>query len=130
VFCKLVEMNITHRFDTVIIHCGTNYIPHKSSHYIKREIIDMLKSIQLLMPSTYIIFSALLPRTTPAYLKGITNINRWMSEECLDLGIGYMAHGMFGKSFNVDRRLLCGDGVHLSFDGVFELQRSMFFFMK
>ena len=119
------ELNQEFIFTRIVVHIGTNYIPHKSRRYIRRELIRCIDVLRNLMPNTHVILSDILPRTSERFMSGIHEINSWIREYCLDNQCGHMDHSFFGKSFNTDRNSIRGDGVHLNFFGVKQLQDSM-----
>ena len=129
VYEKIVELNHKYCYDTVIVHVGSNYIPHKSSNYISRDLITKLEAIQQLLPSTKLHFSEVLPKQTTNFLHGISKLNRFMREECTDRDIGYIHHRRFAKAYDTDRKLICWDGTHLSYSGVAALQESYTYYL-
>ena len=122
---EISQLSQKYVFTRVVIHVGTNYIPHKSGRYIRRELIKLLDTIQELLPNSDVVLSEILPRTSPDYMNGINNINRWMREYCLEHGMGHIQHHYFGQTFTTDRKSICWDGVHLNYIGVAKLQGSL-----
>ena len=125
ILSAVTELNNRYIFTRIIFHFGTNYIPHKSRHYIVSEMTQFLTAMQKFMPKSYITLSEILPRTSERYMPGINDLNRRMREFCQDNGYGRIHHRYFGKSFLGDRRAICRDGVHLNYFGINKLQGSL-----
>ena len=125
IWSRIVEISLTHRFDSIVIHCGSNYVPHRTSDFMIHDLIDLLTAVQDLLPNTHLYYSSLLPKLNASFLPGVKRFNRRMKEECIELGVGFITHHRFGLNYEQDRRMICKDGVHLNYSGVATLQRSI-----
>ena len=131
---ELKEVLKKSTFDRIIIHAGINSIPQHSPAYVSDKIIELMEIAKQLAPKSKIAFSGLLPKVGPWYLRGINEINNNV------FNVGRNKHTQFNfiqhRDFIVDQRgsvdssLFCGDGIHLSVNGVQALERSYHNFLS
>ena len=59
----------------MIIHIGSNEIPHVNAKSLTEKMIDMYKRIKTLTPSTKLVHSDILPKIDESYMPGIHYAN-------------------------------------------------------
>lgn len=127
-------LSATHDFKEIILHCGANHLPTKltrsqQSHQHLDDIRDetlanlykLHTSVQALFKSAAMTFSPILPQLQqngpPPGL--VCVINTKMDMFCTRNKFSFLRPLAFGR--HGVQKLICKDGIHLSFDGVAEL---------
>jgi hypothetical protein len=95
----------TANIKNLILHYGTNNIPHQSPMSICREISDSLHRIQHELPNTAIHFSAILPKIDNRGNRYINFINNFICDLCQDIGIGFIQHTSFCQHGFLNKKL-------------------------
>ena len=130
ILSNFAELSQKYNFKRVIMHIGTNYIPSKSSTYIRREMMNLMEALQDYRPETYFSFSEILPKLTGDYYRGIGNLNRMLKEECHDRRAGFIEHWKFGWGYDRDQLFIKRDGIHPNYRGVATLESSMAHYLR
>jgi hypothetical protein len=115
----------------LVLHMGTNNIPHQSPMQICNELADTLKRVQLELPNTAIHFSAILPKVNICLNRGINFINNFIFDLCEDLGIGFVEHSSFCQDGQMNKKYYAptewreGRAIHPSHEGALLLQTNI-----
>lgn len=112
----------------IICHVGTNYIPQHDPRYVSNKLKDFLASVRMMAPSSQITWSPILPKTNDSLKRGINEINKSIFDttHLIKKLNSPFNHTLFFKDRKgqVNSRLFCKDGVHLSHEGVAALENS------
>lgn len=118
-----------YEYDHIICHVGTNYIPQHDPQYVSNRIIDFLTSVRLIAPQSKVTWSPILPKWNDSMKKGINTINNniFNRHHMIKRMSVPMNHVSFLKNSvgQVNTKLFCHDGCHLSYEGVTALENSM-----
>ena len=115
---ELIELRKRFKVNRVLIHTGTNSVPHDSPQKISDELISLAREIKAHMPSTKCFISAILPKTHHTMLPGINIINRRVCDASNNLDFKFVQHRSFCHRGRFDDRLFASDFIHLSHFGV------------
>lgn len=131
---ELAHLSIRYEFGEVIVHVGTNYLPHEPAHRVAQEIKNFLSAICDFLPeTTKVTFSSILPRTSDRFLRSVNNINQQIYYFCAQSPhrLHYLWYPYFARSHStiinqrvvhlkhgINKKLYCWDAVHLSHFGV------------
>jgi hypothetical protein len=89
----------------LVLHVGTNSIPHNSVMQVSNELSQALMKIQLELPNTKIHYSAILPKIDLPYNRGINFVNNFLHDMCMDNGIGFVQHSAFCVGGRLNKKL-------------------------
>ena len=116
--CKIKEYSLRYNIKKIVIHVGGNNILNDNPKTLTEKIVDMLKEVRKIMPTTKIFYSAIIPRWNNNYLPGINWINSNIRAFCAENRIRFVPHYQFHESkYNINFKLLRKDGVHPSRHG-------------
>ena len=118
---ELVALCRTHSFRSVIVHVGSNHIPHEDEEEAADAVIKLLDVVKQLFPGARVAFSALLPKISKEHFSSSDRVNSAVYRFCLGARIDFVDHPAFAR----DRRLICRDAVHMSFKGVSFMERAL-----
>ena len=122
---EIARLSSRYTFRKVIVHVGSNYIPHAYSDVISNELTSFLDALCQLLPDTKIAFSELLPKKDQRLLCGINNINGLISDFCQINGMDCIRYPFYVGRGMINRTLLCWDGTHVSYEGVFIIEQTL-----
>ena len=114
-------LNLHEEYDikSLAIHGGSNSVPEDTPIQIAYEIIDFLSELKMLMPSTDIYFSAILPKIDDSFTPGMNEINQLVYSACAILGITFVQHRRFSNRGCMNDSLYThSDLIHLNRRGV------------
>ena len=124
---EIIDIDAKLSIKSLVLHVGSNFIPADSPDLVAAQILDLVKEIQIQMPSTKIYISAILPKINADYNPGINFINSTLYNESLKKGFVFIQHNKFSRNGVIDFRLYVKREVeaerpiHLSYGGVARL---------
>ena len=123
-------------FQGVVLHAGTNNLPHETSEKVIDRFKKLVGDIRERNPNIQVFVSAILPRDVSFFpdakndLKLLDRCNKRAIDvnDALRLmkDIVFVEHPRFGSDRkSANRSLLSRDGVHLKTDGVSEMKHDL-----
>ena len=129
ILSELSALLKNYEYDHIICHVGTNYIPQHDPQYVSNRILDFLSSVRAIAPLSKVTWSPILPKWNDSMKKGINTINNniFHRYHMIKRISEPMDHVSFFKNNvgQVNTKLFCHDGCHLSYEGVNALENSM-----
>lgn len=132
VYEKIDELSETYNAQNIVLHIGSNNIPHDRPATVASKIIKLVKHVQTKMPKTRIHVSAILPKHGSSFLRGIDMINCQLFDSSFVHGFNFIAHpNSFARNGHLNPRMFAptevrlDNPVHLSYAGVAQLERNI-----
>lgn len=113
-YVKICEMNETYNVKELFLHTGSNHIPRQDPMSVAHELLEVIDRVQVMMPQTKIYMSAILPKVSISFNRGIDTINRHLCNVSKMNGFEFVEHGAFCSRGIVNTRLFAFDRIHPS----------------
>lgn len=115
-------------FSSILLHCGTNDINISTPEQILSHVGKLVEIIQRLNPNCKVFISAIISRPCDILQtqRNVVEVNKKLQVFCVGHNLNFIAsYRKFCKAHMPIPKFFAKDGLHLSYQGVLQLSRSL-----